>query len=261
MRIGGLTAGVLLAWACATPAWANGPQDVPKLTDASFVEIDGQLKSAKGHPNEEWRLQGLKRYVNRQYAAAAEYFERAAGYADKYSQHYLSLMYWHGVGVPADPVQAYIWADLAAERGNRSLLLLREKMWAELTTGQQREAVQQGGPFYARYGDEVAKPRAETEIRRFARGMTGSRVGFNNSQIDIELGGPIHGSFGNATPAMFAASAAANGTSTELQFYADDRIKTDEYWQAQDRLLGGKVEVGPLSPVREPRSRSGGPSG
>jgi hypothetical protein len=264
MRTIGLTVSLGIALACMAPSWAADPQRVPKLTDASFIEIDGQLKSAKGHPNEEWRLQGLKRYVNGEYARAAEYFERGAGFADKYSQLYLSLMYWHGIGVQADPVRAYVWADLAAERGNRSLLLMREKMWSELTEQQRRDAVASGGAYYDRYGDEAAKPRAETEIRRFARNMTGSRVGLNTSQIEIEMGGPIHGSFGNDTPGMRAASAIANGSSSEQLFYADNRTRIDQYWQAQDALLeGGKVEVGPLTPVRDrdKDGRSGGPHG
>ena len=61
--------------------------------------------------------------------------DRGVRYADKYSQHYLSLMSWHGVGVPVDRVQAYIWSDLAAERGSKRLLAIREKMWARLERG------------------------------------------------------------------------------------------------------------------------------
>jgi TPR repeat protein len=222
-----------------------------RLVSSSFMEVDAQLKSAKGHPNEEWRLNGLKAYLGGHYLEAIERFERAASYADKHSQHYLSLMYWHGQGVPADPVRGYIWSDLAAERGNRRLLAIREKMWAALTPGQQEQVAARGPDFYARYGDDIAKPRAETEIRRFARGMTGSRTGFRSQNIDIVQGGPINGSFGNATPGMLAASAMVVGGSDEEQFYADKRTQMAEYWQTQDSELGsGSVEVGPLEPVR-----------
>lgn len=254
--------GIALALACVSPLRAADPQDIPQLTDASFLDIDQQLKTAKGHPNEEWRLQGLKRYVNGQYVMAVEYFERAAGYADKYSQLYLSLIYWHGVGMPADPVRAYVWADLAAERGSRSLLLMREKIWSELSEQQRRDAVSAGGAYYERYGDDVAKPRAEAEIRRFARNMTGSHVGLNVSAINIELGGPISGSF-DETPGMRVASAMVNGTTSELEFYADNRTRLDQYWKVQDSMLGGKVEVGPLKPIRDPDAgtRTGGPNG
>jgi hypothetical protein len=223
-----------------------------KLVSASFMDVDAQLKPAEGHPNEESRLLGLKSYLSGRYGEAITKFERAASYADKPSQHYLSLIYWHGQGVPVDHVRAYIWADLAAERGSRKLLAIREKMWAELTSQQQQQAVADGGEYYARYGDEVAKPRAEAEIRRFATHMTGSRIGFQNQNMDIINGGPINGSFGNATPGMLAASAMVVGTTTGDKVYAAERTRMGAYWTAQDRELdrSGHVEVGPAEPQK-----------
>ena len=223
-----------------------------KLVSASFMDVDAQLKSAEGHPNEESRLLGLKSYLSGRYEEAVAKFERAASYADKPSQHYLSLIYWHGQGVPTDHVRAYIWADLAAERGSRKLLAIREKMWAELTSQQQQQAVADGGEYYARYGDEIAKPHAEAEIRRFATHMTGSRVGFQNQKMGVVNGGPINGSFGNATPGMLAASDVAVGTTTGDKMYAAERTRMGAYWAAQDRELdrSGHVEVGPAEPQK-----------
>lgn len=250
-----LALGLMLVLAGShTPALAGPPV---KLTDATFMQIDAQVKSAKGHPNEQYRLRGLKSYQNGEYGDAVAAFKLAALHADKYSQHYLSLIHWHGVGIEPDPVQAYIWADLAAERGQPRLLAVRENMWAQLTPQQQAEAEQRGGADYARYGDAVAKPRAEADIRRFMRDMTGSRVGFHNQALAIEQGGPIHGTFGQSRPGMFSASAMANGGSNAEEFYAYDRTRPAEYWQAQDRALaGGRVDVGPLRRVRSNKSES-----
>lgn len=247
----GLASAALAVLTCSALA-AEAPL---KLVDASFMEVDAQVKSAKGHPNEEGRLNGLKAYLNGRYSEAIDRFERAASYADKHSQHYLSLIYWHGQGVAPDRVRAYIWSDLAAERGSRKLLAIREKMWAELTPEQQQQVAVQGNDFYAKYGDDIAKPRAETEIRRFARGMTGSRVGYRNQRIDITQGGPINGSFGNTTPGMLAASAMVVGTTTGDKFYADDRTQLSQYWRVQDSELdSGHVDVGPVQAVnREPK--------
>jgi len=250
-RLGMALACSLAGWAALGSALAAEPL---KLVDASFLEIDGQLKSAKGHPNEEARLNGLKAYQNGHFDEAIRHFERAASYADKHSQHYLSLIYWHGQGVAPDRLRAYIWSDLAAERGGRKLLAIREKMWAALTPEQQEQVPAQGVEFYAKYGDDTAKPRAEAEIRRFARGMTGSRVGYRQ-RMDIIQGGPINGAFGNAGPAMLAASAMAVGTTTGDQFYAEDRTKMSQYWRAQDSELdsgSGRVEVGPVSRDPDP---------
>ncbi len=242
-----------LALACLL---AGGAFAEPPLTlvNASFMDVDSQLESAQGHPNEEWRLHGLKSYLGGHYDEAVQRFERAAWYADKHSQHYLSLIHWHGQGVPADRVQAYIWADLAAERGNRRLLAIREKMWAQLTPQQQRQAEVDGAAYYEKYGDAAAQPRAETEIRRFARGMTGSRLGYRNQKMDVAGGGPINGAFGNASAAMLASSLAAHGSTTGDVTYAEERVKLADYWRAQDAELdrGGRVELGPLTPTRRP---------
>ncbi len=245
----GWTGAVLCALAFSVAA------DEPlKLVSASYMQIDSQLKSAMGHPNETWRLNGLKSYQEGHYEEAVGRFENAASYADKHSQHYLSLMYWYGQGVPADPVRAYIWSDLAAERGVRRLLVIREKMWEGLTPEQRKQVEQLGPDYYARFGDEVAQPRADVEIRRFARTMTGSRIGYRNQAIDIAQGGPINGSFGNTTPAMLAASEQVVGHTTGDEYYADDRTQTASYWQAQDAELGsgiGSVDVGPMVPARD----------
>lgn len=222
-----------------------------KLTDASFLDVDGQLKAAEGRPNEVSRLAGLKAYLSRDYSGARTQFERAAYYADKYSQHYLSLMYWHGSGVPMDRVQAYIWADLAAERGGRQMLLIREKMWSDLTPAQQAQAAEQGLAFYERYGDEVAKPRAEGAMRRFADDMTGSRAGYDGQML-ATLGKPVSGQFGAKTGSNSSAySLTAVGTREQLYGAAGGGLS--RYWAEQDRLLEGKVRVGPVAPIRQDR--------
>lgn len=221
-----------------------------RLTRAGFMDIDAQLMSAQGRPGEEWRIHGLKSHVSGRYDEAVQRFEHAAGYADKYSQHYLSLIYWHGQGVPVDRVLAYIWSDLAAERGSRKLLLIREKMWAELTADQRKQAVQRGAEYYARYGDDVAQPRAEREMRRFATNMTGSRVGFRNQKL--ETGGPpINGVFDVETGSNIAAYQVSLAGSPDELYGRDGGLKMlRDYWKAQDAQLEagtGWVEVGPIS--------------
>ena len=231
----------------APPLHAQGNPPL-KLTDASFMDIDSMVLAAKGKPNEEYRLHGLKAYQQRNYPDAVRRFELAALHADKYSQHYLSLMHWHGAGVPVDPVQGYIWADLAAERGSKRLLAIREKMWAGLTPSQQAEVETRGAGFYARYGDEVAQPRVEGVIRAFARDMTGSRVGYRNQRMEVSVG-PANGAFG------------LPGSNNQLsQPPTGDELYGKEgglralagYWKEQDRLLDGNVDVGPVQTLRSP---------
>jgi hypothetical protein len=228
-------------------------EDKLQLTGASFLEIDELVTAAKGRPNEEHRLRGLKSYKTGHYRDALESFEVAAYNADKYSQHYLSLMYWHGVGTERDPVQAYIWSDLAAERGSKPLLVLREKIWSQLTPEQQAQVQMRGEDFYARYGDAVAKPRAESVMRQFARDMTGSRVGFRNQPLEV-FDGPSNGAFGKPGSRN---QLDAPPTADELYGQEGGLRRLSTYWQQQDRLLEGNVEVGPLQNVPTPKGGNG----
>jgi len=252
MRTTGLAMGILLALACA-PSLAADPEDVLDLTDAGFMEIDGLVAGAKGRPNEEARWRGLKSYTQGRYTEAADAFERGALYADKFSQHYLSLMRWHGVGVERDPVEAYIWADLAAERMSRKLLLVRERMWKELTPVQRDQVAERGPGFYAKYGDDVAKRRAEGIMRQYARDMTGSRVGYRNQQLAVS-GKPDNGTFAVKTGSNAAALVMPQAASPDELYGKEGGLRRlTGYWQEQDVLLeGGKVEVGPLSPASGP---------
>lgn len=250
---------ILLGIAAAASA-ATTAQVPVQLTQASFMEIDALVVSVKGRPNEEHRLRGLKSYKQGDYKRAIQSFESAAYHADKYSQHYLSLIRWYGIGVAPDRVDAYIWADLAAERGSKRLLAIREKMWSHLTPEQQRQALARGGDYYARYGDEAAKPRVESKMRNFARSMTGSRVGYRNAAIATG-GGPVNGSMVVDTGSNAAAYAiSVAGSADELYGREGGLTMLKTYWQEQDQVLdrGGSVEVGPLKTVRKSGNGPGG---
>lgn len=204
------------------------------------------LLQASGHPNELNRWHGIWNYDNGREEEALKYFQRAAAYGDKLSQHFLALMYWNGDGVDRDPVQAYVWADLAAERGNSpELIKVRERIWHELTPAQQARSLEVGQSYYDRYGDEVAQRRNDKEIRRFARTQTGSRVGLLTSPLDVNMGRPELWAGGGQ-------SKYGPNKSTGTEFYADSRTRPADYWQAEDLSLralmkqigAGKVKVG-----------------
>lgn len=212
------------------------------------------LLRASGHPNELSRWHGIWAYDNGRPDEARRYFERAAFFGDKLSQHFLSLMYWNGDGVDRDPVQAYVWADLAAERGSvPDMVRVREHIWRELTPAQQAQSIQIGQEFYDRYGDRVAQRRANTEIRRFARNQTGSRVGLLTSKLDVNMGRPEFWAGGGKSSygPLYA---------TGTEFYSDSRTRPAQYWSAEDLSLrvlmkqigSGKVNVGNVDVVKDP---------
>ena len=235
--------GTVLVVALMSVMGAGHAATMLRLSEKSFLDLDAQLPQAKGHPNEEFRIHGLKSHLSGRDDDAVEYFKRAARHADKASQHYLSMMYWYGQGVPIDRVEGYVWSDLAAERGSRRMLIIRERMWRELSEAERAQVSSRGVTLYAEYGDVVAKPRAERALRKFANNKTGSRVGYNDQSLGIQFGGPIHGSFGNATAGMMSASAMVNGGSNGQTMYGDERTRSDPYWSSQDRALEGEIKV------------------
>lgn len=234
LRIKGLLAGCLVV--LAGPGLAAPPEAVPVSADLTFTQLErAEGLSILGHPNELWRVRALRALKLGQTERAVDAFRTAAGYADKYSQHALSLLYWHGAGVARDRAQAYAWSDLAAERGYRDLLLVREKMWMELSEAERARARELGPDMYARFGDAVAQPRMEWELRKARARITGSRLGAEMDRVQFVSN-------------LYDVSA--------RDVFAQTRWKPADYWKAEERTWGtGKVLVLPaerIDPVPDP---------
>jgi TPR repeat protein len=217
-----LLAGCLLLTASVA---ASPPQAVATPDGLTFTELErAEGLAIAGHPNELWRVRALRALKLGQMERAVDAFRTAAGYADKYSQHALSLLYWHGAGVGRDRALAYAWSDLAAERGYRGLLLVREKMWMELGNAERDRARELGPDLYARFGDAAAQPRMEWELRKARARITGSRLGFEKDRVRF----------------------AQNRYDVDADdAFAAERWTAADYWQAEDRAWAGKVLVLP----------------
>ncbi len=191
-------------------------------TDAKTVDdYDALAKMAVNHPNELYRIYGAKAAANGQWRDAANSFRKASRYADKYSQHRLSLLYWHGIGVGQDRVEAYVWADIAAERGYPQFLAIREKMWGELTPQEQALVPARGDRLYKEFGDPASKRRFADALAQGKRKVTGSRTGFANN-LAIVSRGSGSSLFGNA-----------GGVNLE-KMYEASRTDPDKYWEFED---------------------------
>lgn len=198
-------------------------------------DFDSRQRLSSSHPNELWRLYGTQAAGQGQWQDAARHFRRAARFADKYSQHRLSLLYWHGLGVAEDRALAYAWADLAAERGYPQFLLIREKMWGELDAAQRQRALAAGPAIFDEFADAVAKPRLKRAIAHARTQITGSRTGLIISPLVVMAsrggGGPLD-----------AVDAVNLGP-----MYADWRMDSRRYWAVEDAIWqNGSVEVGPV---------------
>ena len=59
------------------------------------------------------------------YTKAIKFFERAARGGHTQAQHYLGLIYYKGLGVTKDNIEAYKWFDLAAANGDKVGVVLK----------------------------------------------------------------------------------------------------------------------------------------
>lgn len=223
-----LLSSVLLAaaWGSAASAADKPPMDPvedPLLVTGGFLDHHQDMK---------YRVFGLSAFKEGRFDDALRFFRRASFFADKPSQGMVAEMYWNGQGTPRDPVLAYIWMDLAAERGYLGFVGLRERYWKALSDAERARAVEEGQAVYARFGDAAAKPRYEHQLRIGRREMTGSRTGFNHG-VQIEIPGP-------------SGSQAIDGS----KFYDERYWDAKKYWAWQDNIWRkpriGKVDVGEI---------------
>jgi uncharacterized protein len=209
-------------------------------TDAEALsQFDVLYKLSANHPNERYRLFAQKAAATKNWREAAKAFRIAARYADKYSQHRLSLMHWYGVGVPVDRVEAYVWSDLAAERGYPQFLAIRERMWRELTPEQQMGVAQRGIALYTEFGDATAKKRFEIALAQGRRQVTGSHTGFD-------------GGVGFIPPERLLGTTLSNLNDDILiaKIHSPSRTDPKHYWQQEDRAWkNGMVDVGEIENV------------
>ena len=238
-----LAAGLLLA-CIATASIASAAQPgkaPPDPTRDPLMTTAGFLSS---HPDLRYRLLGLERMHDGKAKEAFEFFKRAAYYADKPAQGMVAEMLWNGQGTETDPALAYAWMDLAAERGYKGFTGLRERYWSKLDERQRARATEEGQAVYATYGDEAAKPRLATVLRRERMRMTGSRLG-TIGNLKIYVPGPD------------GEGIAIDGS----KFYDERYWNPDKYLQWHDDIWMepriAKVDVGELTqvPPAQPESR------
>lgn len=215
------------------PAPPPDPMSAPELLRAGFME---------GHQDMKYRLLGQRAYRERRFDDAMRLFRRAAYYADKPAQGMVAEMYWNGDGVAQDRALAYVWMDLAAERGYQGFAGLRERYWADLQPAERERALAEGEAIYARYGDAAARPRADFQLRLARRSVTGSRTGMAGAlQIVIP------------TPTGVE-------TIDASKFYDERYWDPDKYWAWQDQVWMkpriGRVNVGEAEVVRDGPSAS-----
>lgn len=195
-----------------------------------------------GHPDQYNEFAGMRCYRARHYDCALSRFKEAARYADKLSQLSIGLMYLNGQGVEKDPVTAFAWVAIAAERKYRQFLATRDRIWAGLDASQREQAKALVERLYAQYGDPVAKPRMARTLRHYRSKMSGSLLGFDVGVVSILPNGkvPVCGA-----PTIDGAPIVGCGN-----LFVGWRWEPDAYFASRDAAWTGTVTVGPLRQVR-----------
>jgi uncharacterized protein len=209
-----------------------------KLQDQTITSSQTFLSD---HPDLKNRIYALDAYKKARYSDAFTHFKRAAKFADKPSQGMVAEMLWKGEGVEVNRPLAYAWMDLAAERLYPTMLAHREKYWEVLSPEEREQAIVLGKDIYKVYGDDVAKKRLASVLRRARMNITGSHAGFVGTlsiQIDTPTG-PI--------------------TIDGSQYYQDKFWKPEEYAKWQDEAWKnpptGRVDIGPLQSPPEVKDK------
>lgn len=228
----------LLLLFCPLPLFAQSGSS--SLDMGSTVVGAGFMDS---HPDMMYRQWGVASLHRGDPKGAMENFRLSARYADKPSQGYLGEMHWFGVEMPSDPVMAFAWMDVAAERGYPLFVDLRNQYWASLPLEQHAVARARASELRAEYGDEVAKPRIAAVLNRGRRAMTGSRTGSMSNNVDIVY------SEGGVTKTIKA------DRLYDPKYWDPDKYQRwqDETWS---KIRRGTVEVG--SPLQQATERPPG---
>lgn len=186
---GARTAGVACFLAVLSLLLGSAPLHAKEepLIDKEDQKVMSTETFLNAHPDMKYRAEGWLAYDEGRHGDALEHFTRAASFGDKLSQAMLAEMAWNGVGQPVDRPLGYAWADLAAERGYRQFVVLREQYWKQLSEDERVRAVEIGQPLLEKYAHAVTAP-ALAEVLRNGRGWH-SR-GRLKRKPDVRVPGP-----------------------------------------------------------------------
>lgn len=224
--------------------------------DTGDAEVDSVLHamgnaSTWGHPDQFGQFAGMRAYADGRYAVAMQDFKQGAWYADKLSQLSIGLMYLNGKGVSADPVQAYAWLAVAAERKYPQFVSTRDRVWASLDAAQRQQAEAAASQVAGEYGDQVAKRRMANELNYARSQITGSRTGF------VSAGMQHAGVRGDCAGNKLGLPEAGCGSSG---IYADWRLVPELYFQNIDAQWNGSVAVGRVEDLHQAPTRQDPPA-
>jgi TPR repeat protein len=147
----------------ATVAAAEQPSLSGTIIDARTLRIQEKVEA----------LFAAEQYTRAQFI----YLHELAPIGDKYAQYMLGFMYEHGVGVSTDLVEASAWYRLAAERGKREFVDVRDRSLQFLEDGDRARADLRYLELRETYSDAAVMFRqVEADYDMLMTAPTGTRI-------------------------------------------------------------------------------------
>jgi len=129
-------------------------------------------------PGYRYMEEGQRAYSNGFFGSAMAKYKVAARWADKFAQYNIGVMHLRAEGVDFDPVKAWAWLELAAERDYPQMVEAADDLYAMLDAQQQAEGRDYlERELLPRFGDEARVEPTALKMRQDRRRATGSRVG------------------------------------------------------------------------------------
>ena len=163
-------------------AWASSAGHVPSyrsLGDHSSRSIGVNDPSSRFFPGHYFE-QKAQYYLRKQdYREALRLFVLGSYWADKVAQYNVGIMYYNGIGTPAEKARGVAWLGIAAEAHDTLADVALQAAYVELSSEERVQAQTIFEQLDAKYGDEVTLPRALTRYRQdaaisvFGFGVTG----------------------------------------------------------------------------------------
>ena len=118
------------------------------------------------------------------------YLHELAPIGDKYGQYMVGFMYLTGKGVEEDRIAASAWYRLAAERGTKEFVRVRDQVMRSLDDAERAASDRLFIELRRKYGDLALLVRAIREDHEKLVNMTGSRLsGGSGPMMVVEMSG------------------------------------------------------------------------
>lgn len=157
------------------------------LSAPSFAQRSSELSA--DFPDS--RTMAVQEKVEKLFAAGE--FERAffiyrnelSPLGDKYAQYMVAFMYQTGLGVDEDTVAAAAWYQLAAERGTREFVVVRDRYLHVMDQDLAAQSREQYRELRRKYSDLAVLLSSIKRNMKDLEGRTGSRVGSQSQPVTV----------------------------------------------------------------------------